>query len=664
MPLLPFLSPITQAEKRLVEQVQWAPQSIAGWDPALAFDQQIIRAAFLRALLCGQVLQPDKPDKNDKADKNEPIKNIVSLRLIDALIVGRLDLSECKDLPHLTFEHSVITGGIALRNARAGGIHLIRGSILNGIDACGLRSSGAIELQRVQFTHRAALDFSQANIENGCSFSDLTTAGSVDATETLRQDLDELVETLQARAGILGQPNRVVLKFAGVHNPQQLMADAWSGADVPAHPHGSLASLCLRAAHIGGDLTIEGIRVSTCNRRCGADGRCDDAERHQENARLAIDAERIEVKGDVNIRSTSDQLSILRGGISLVSAQITGSFNIEGVGVFRCASNDALDCEGAVVGAHLIIYPLIRSSRPFKGTRTRLRGGLRLIDAHIKGQLILRGLIAYADTAITGDGIIIDNDFFIRPEDEDAQYVSLLCGKIRLPGATIGGQFNFYGTRVMVCACPPSPGAANRLPAASSATSTKQPDVSKPAHEAVLSMRDITIKGGLFFVPFRKRETCILGGIRLNDSVINGVFEIIGSRITAAPNGVAIDAIGATIKSDLLFASVHPDRRSLGEVHEGCLIEGVVRITGATLGGRLWIVGATLSSEGEEFALVASGASVKGGIFIDPARSSSDVILRTKINGALRMNQIQVGSRFQVRGATIEASPSTAASRS
>ena len=110
-------------------------------------------------------------------------------------------------------------------------------------------------------------------------------------------------------------------------------------------------------------------------------------------------------------------------------------------------------------------------------------------------------------------------------------------------------------------------------------------------------MRDITIKGGLFFVPFGKRETCIIGGIRLNDSVINGVFEIVGSRITAAPSGAAVDAIGATIKSDLLFASVHPDRRSTDEVHEGCQIEGVVLITGATL-GRLRIVGATLSSDG------------------------------------------------------------------
>ena len=73
-------------------------------------------------------------------------------------------------------------------------------------------------------------------------------------------------------------------------------------------------------------------------------------------------------------------------------------------------------------------------------------------------------------------------------------------------------------------------------------------------------------------MPFGKRETCIIGGIRLNDSVINGVFEIVGSRITAAPSGAAVDAIGATIKSDLLFASVHPDRRSTDEVHEGCQI--------------------------------------------------------------------------------------------
>ena len=634
MPSPAFLSPITQAEQRLVEQVQWAPQSISGWDATLTFDQQIIRAGFLRAFLCGQVSSPGKTD---------PIKNIVSLRLVDALIVGRLDLSECKDLPHLSLEDSVITGGIALRNARAGGIHLLRCSILHGIDASGFHSSAAIQLKLVEFAHRTVLNFSEASIENGCSFSELTTVGSAKTTETLQRDLDELVETLEAATAKAGNPTRVAHNFGAVPNPRQLVAKAWSTATAPT-PTGQLgdfAFISLKAAHIGGDLVIEGIRVSTCNHRCGPDGRCNGADQHQENEKLAIDAERIEVKGDVSIQSTSAQLSILRGGISMVSAQITGYLNIGGVGVFRCASTNALDCEGAVIGAHFSIYPLTRIRRPFQGTRTRLRGGLRLLGAHIKGQLILRGVIIYADTAIIGDGVIIDNDFVIRPEEEDAQYVSLLCGQVRFPGATIGGQFKLQGTRVIVR---PQP-----------ATSTQQQSAPpRPVHEAVLSMRDITIKGGLFFVPFGKRETCIIGGIRLNDSVINGVFEIVGSRITAAPSGAAVDAIGATIKSDLLFASVHPDRRSTDEVHEGCQIEGVVLITGATL-GRLRIVGATLSSD--EFALVASGASVKGGIFIDPARSSTGAVLRTNIHGALRMNQIQVGSRFQVRGATIEASP-------
>ncbi len=639
MPSPAFLRPITQAEMRLVEQVQWATQSITAWDPALTFDQQIIRAGFLRALLCGQVPSPGS---------NDPIKNIVSLRLIDALIVGRLDLSECKDLPHLSFEDSVITGGIALRNARAGGIHLLRCAILRGIDASGLHSSAAIELKLVEFTHRTVLNFSEANIENGCSFSELTTVGSAKATETLQRDLDELVETLEAATAKAGNPTRVAHKFGAVPNPRHLVAKAWSTATAltPTGQLGDFAFVSLKAAHIGGDLTIEGIRVSSCNHPCGPDGGCDDPESHQENAKLAIDAERIEVKGDVSIRSTSAQLSILRGGISLVSSQITGYVNIEGVGVFRCASTNALDCEGAVIGAHFSIYPLTRIRRPFQGTRTRLRGGLRLLGAHIKGQLILRGVIIYADTSIIGDGVIIDNDFVTRPEEEDSQYVSLLCGRGRFPGATIGGQFKLQGTRVIVR---PQP-----------ATHTQQQSAPPgPTHDAVLSMRDITIKGGLFFVPFGKRETCILGGVRLNDSVINGVFEIVGSRITAAPSGDAVDAIGANIKSDLLFASVHPDRRSTDEVHERCQIEGVVHITGATLGGRLRIVGANLSvpSDVEEFALVASGASIKGGIFIEPASPRAGGYIRTTINGGLRMNQIQVGSRFQVRGATIEASP-------
>ena len=205
------------------------------------------------------------------ARQTDPIKNIVSLRLIDALIVGRLDLSECKDLPHLSFEDSVITGGIALRNARAGGIHLLRCSILRGIDASGLHSSAAIELKLVEFTHRTVLNFSEASIENGCSFSELTTVGSAKATETLQRDLDELVETLEAATAKAGNPTRVAHKFGAVPNPRHLVAKAWSTATAltPTGQLGDFAFISLKAAHIGGDLIIEGIRVSTAT--TGAD---------------------------------------------------------------------------------------------------------------------------------------------------------------------------------------------------------------------------------------------------------------------------------------------------------------------------------------------------------------------------------------------------------
>jgi hypothetical protein len=621
----PIARPISKAEEHLVNEVYGATQRIDGWDSARTFDQQIIRAAFLRALLCG-------------------IDNIVSLHLVNSLIVGRLDLNKCKELPHITFEDSVFTEGISLRNATTGCIHLSRCSILTGgIHASGLRSSGAVQLEQLQFAHRAVLDFSHVDIERGCTLSSLSTHAPEGATK-LGDELTTLVAKLTAPShpAIIVDP-----KFAHVHSLQKLVSDTWS-ATASSHSIGQLgdfAFLSLKAAHINGELVIEGLRISTCDHRCRADGCCDKAEDHGDDAKLAIDAERIDVKGDVTIASNPSQRSVMRGGINFAFAQIGGHLSITGIGVFCCADRNALNCEGALIGGHLGISP-------FNGTRTRLRGSLRILGAHIKGQLILRSVILYANTAIIGDGVTIDNDFFVRPGDADAMQISVLCGRVRLPGASIGGQFNLSGTHVMICTCPAPTKATLQQSAvrAVAATAPAHPasaslNLPNPGHEAVIVMRDITIKGGLFFVPSEKHMTCIFGGVRLNDSTINGVFEVIGTHITAAPNGAAIDAIGVTIKSDFLLAGIHPERRSDTPWKE-CKIEGTIRIMGITLGGRLRMAGVSLHSQRQESALLASGASIKGGIFIQSAR----------IVGALRMNQAQVGSRFQVRSATIEAS--------
>lgn len=553
MSSMPNARPITQAEEHLVKEVYAATQCINGWDSARTFDQQIIRATFLRALLCGHVQAPDKTGCID---------NIVSLHLINSLIVGHLDLNKCKELPHITFEDSVITGGIALRNATTGCVHLSRCSILTrGVDASGLRSSGAVQLEQLQFAHRAVLDFSQANIERGCTLSTLSTHAPAVATKILRDELKDLVAKLTAPShpAIAVDP-----KFAHVHSLQNLISNIWS-ANASSRAIGQavdFAFLSLKAAHINGDLIIEGLRISTCNHRCRADGCCDKAKDHGDDAKLAIDAERVDVKGDFSIASNASQRSVMRGGINFAFAQVAGHLSVTGIGIFCCADENALNCEGALIGGHFGISP-------FNGTRTRLRGSLRILGAHIKGQLILRSVILCAETAIIGDGVTIDNDFFVRPWSADAMQVSVLCGRVRLPGAIIGGQFNIQGTRVMFCACPAPANATVQQSSAPTvaATAPVHPAPTRPnspshGHEAVISMRDVTIKGGLFFVPSQKHMTCILGGVRLNDSTINGVFEVIGTCITAAPNGTAIDAIGATIKSDFLLAGIHPERRS------------------------------------------------------------------------------------------------------
>jgi hypothetical protein len=156
MSLPSIAEPITKAEHHLVEKAPWAAQSIRLWDSAWTFDQRLIRAGFLRGLLTGQV---------QTKDKSELTKDLLSLHLVDALIVGNLNLDKCKNIPHLAIADSVITGGVTLGNAKTGCIHLSNCYILDrGIDAAAASVNGTILLQKLKFARRAVLDFSQAKI--------------------------------------------------------------------------------------------------------------------------------------------------------------------------------------------------------------------------------------------------------------------------------------------------------------------------------------------------------------------------------------------------------------------------------------------------------------------------------------------------------------------
>jgi hypothetical protein len=655
MSLPSIVEPITKAEHHLVEKAPWAAQSIRLWDSAWTFDQKLIRAGFLRALLTGQV---------QTKDKSEFIKDLLSLHLVDALIVGSLNLDKSKNIPHLTMDDSVITGGITLRNAKTGCIHLSRCYILDhDIDAAGVSADGAVLLQDLKFAHRSILNFSQAKIDFGCTISNLSTYPA-QATETLRKELEELVEKVTAPS-----PPAITIdpKFANLPNPRQLISDTLSAAasSPSAGQLGDLARLSLKGASIGGDLTIEGLHISTCNHPTSPHGRCNDSKNHAKEGKVAIDAERVDVRGDVILQSTDTQHFIMYGGITFAFAQIAGKFCITGVKIIRCASEQALNCEGTVIGGHLDFEPMAGNQA---ATPNEIFGGLRILGGHIKGQLILVGTILHSggdespeyDAAITGDGVIIDNDFFIRPT-KDPECPSLFIGAVRLLGATIGGQLGIRGTCIIAN---PYKGPVPAVPAASPAPTR----ASLPAHfaalapsvswdqitEPAISMRDAIVKGGIFVRPMEAIPSYILGELRLNDAEINGVFSIRGCHLVAGKNGRAITADGIHIKGDLTIGQALANPLDPSEYPQ-CTMEGVIRLRGATIGEEFRISDATLDSRGQERAIIASRATVAGGLLIETSKPQ-DKSFRCEVLGELRFNHAHIGRRFSLAGILLKAS--------
>jgi hypothetical protein len=264
------------------------------------------------------------------------------------------------------------------------------------------------------------------------------------------------------------------------------------------------------------------------------------------------------------------------------------------------------------------------------------------------------------DAAITGDGVIIDNDFFIRPT-KDPECPSLFIGAVRFLGATIGGQLGIRGTCIIanpykgpVPAAPAASPAPTRAPLpahfAALAPSVSWDQITEPA----ISMRDAIVKGGIFVRPMEAIPSYILGELRLNDAEINGVFSIRGCHLVAGKNGRAITADGVQIKGDLTIGQALANPLDPSEYPQ-CTIEGVIRLPGATIGEEFRISDATLDSRGQERAIIASRATVAGGLLIETSKPQ-DKSFRCEVLGELRFNYAHIGRRFSLTGILLKAS--------
>lgn len=565
-------------------------------------DQRVVHGEFLRALLLGGAM----------ADGGkEPVVVSSSLRISKAWVVGKLDLSECgasARLPHITFVDCLFMDGIDLRAAILGGLQVKRGLVLgSGLQANGAHFSGAVEVSHTWFGPRGMLNFAQSHIEGNCTIMDLAVAACEPSLQSLSERLsEELTPQNPAHSGqmldeLLGRPK---LGIVGSQNIQNVLG---------------LSRIVFKSAHVSGDVSIKG--TSICVAKDSVGETQSDNDYHPD---AAIDARGADIEGSFLIERSESSIAVLNGSFLLCNAQIGTELKVSGTVISRHTQTknvDALDAERATIHGSFYVENI-------HGSRSEIIGGLRLLGTTIDGQVGLRGVLigpTESGNAITADGVIIKSDFFIRPSDH-LEFASEITGTLRLPGAEVWGQFGILGTNL---------------------------SIAEGGRYAVRA-RDAKFKGGVFLRPFKGVGTVVTGEVYFQDVTIDGVFQVIGTNIHGGATGAAIHAEGARIKGDLWIAYRDPDGNSSEPGDEGCWMEGTIRLAGATIGGRLRVLGATIQSAEQDEAILASGAVITGGVFLDPIESRfSGNTMYCRITGALRFNLARLGSNFQLRGVTI-----------
>jgi hypothetical protein len=175
--------------------------------------------------------------------------------------------------------------------------------------------------------------------------------------------------------------------------------------------------LVLRSAHIGGQLNLRGARVT--------------------NAKgLALDAEGLQV--DRNMFCHTDdrgQRFEADGELRLLSTHIGGELNLRGAHVTN-AKGPALDAEGLQVDRDMFCHT------DDGGQRFEADGGLRLLGAHIGGQLSLKGahLTNAKGLALDAQGLQVDENVLCETDDVGQRFEA--DGELRLRGAHIATELS------------------------------------------------------------------------------------------------------------------------------------------------------------------------------------------------------------------------------
>jgi hypothetical protein len=339
-------------------------------------------------------------------------------------------------------------------------------------------------------------------------------------------------------------------------------------------------------------------------------------------ATKGIVADRLTTHGVLDLRR------VVAPSVSLVGARIGGGLTMDGAKLGDGGPRPALTADGMVIDGDLYLR-MVDGTRDhpevaMQPKRFETKGTIRLVGAHIRGQIELAGAVLHHSdgdrNALVADGLIVDGDVFCRRHGYERFQAN---GEIRLPGAHIGGDLDLGGAEFT--------GASYR-------------DGSQIAlrGDGLRVDGDVHCRLYMFGVD---REFTARGNLRLAGGRIGGQLDLSKAELTGAKVGgigdVALFADRLTVAGDMAL------RRSKAK--------GLLLIRNAHIGGTVDLSGATLiGSEFFDFgkvALAGIGLKVDHSAF---CRADSDRPFEA--SGQLRLLGAHIGSDLDLSGATLTGS--------
>jgi hypothetical protein len=302
------------------------------------------------------------------------------------------------------------------------------------------------------------------------------------------------------------------------------------------------------------------------------------------------------------------------GPVDLTDAQIGGSLRLS-AGRLRGAGGYALVADRVVVEG------------TWYARRLRADAELRLPGARITGNADLAGaqLASPSGDALDVTGIAIGGSMLAGRHTAGPVFTA--SGRVRLPGARIGGDLVFSGAQI-VSTTIPDPG--DEAPEGSRAPVVPA-GIVDPA--ACLVADRVRVEGNLE-LDDGMRTT---GTVRLPNAVIGGYLRLSGAQLSgpsgASDRGFALLADGMEVGGDI-------EARDNGSGAFSC--EGQLRLVDAHVRGTASLSGCTLAAP-DGYALVADRLRVGGELYLRRARCA----------GTLRMQNLDVGATLDCTGAVL-----------